>query len=177
MKGQEDKSFLSIRKFKDTREDPGFRLPTPAVYVHRFPEGIRRKFRRGSNVTDLEDFSCTCPEWNEKAGIYEHRDIRRACSHILNIVESREIKGLDKLTAFLLEDIRKHGAGNYFSSGESAGIIIFRTDPGSKWVSFFLLDEIWKNYSWNTETSRWSYGIAPAKDFEERIEGILRQFV
>lgn len=113
---------------------------------------------------NLNDFSCTCPDWEQRRFQFDVRDIRRACKHVARFLNFIPFSWVLPIPPY------DFACASTEIDGYVYALIQKETDS---WVDVFVknrLDEIY-DYGFNVAEKRWSFKSRPrhAREIRELI--------
>lgn len=159
------KANFTVPAFTDLRNAEKERLLINFVsnYIHNIPKlpqffGRDRNF--GKYHYNLCSVSCDCGKFTLHKQLYNERDIRTCCYHLISGYLGNNVKNyIDDFTVILLEEQQKHGPSELYRIDAEK---FLSYQAVSDWINVFALQKgEWRRFGFNLKTDRWSYSRAP----------------
>jgi hypothetical protein len=126
------------------------------VYQIPYISGITKKtIKTGRNQVNLYYLNCSCKEFRQNVKMYPRRDIRRVCKHLYEKLFSEADHLLDELSKMLLHNQFWFGQSNVKKVLFYKQVVYIGFHKVGNIVSFFVDQEGWKKYLYDSELNTW----------------------
>lgn len=128
--------------------------------------------REATFTLNLQEQTCTCPEWIENRAAFPVGDYRRCCAHLAeayrSIIKDQDGMRNDPMFAAFVAEHARRGRGaavdvTWHIVNIRGQRVLYGASPASEWVTVFApVDGAYKRFGYNRRRQRWSYGERPA---------------